>query len=109
MSNLIKTHDETVFSLENVLKSGGIDKTIIFIHQNYILKIKEGIKKQKEIIKAAEKEVEEKNRLMLEALKEKKIMEKLKERALEEFKSTIEKHEMLQIDEISTNRHRKVL
>jgi flagellar protein FliJ len=107
MANLIKTLKKTFLSLEEALKSGGIDQTIIFIHQNYILKLKENIKRQKKAIEAAEKELEEKNQLMLEALKEKKIMEKLRERALSDFKSKIEKQEMLLIDEIATCRHAK--
>lgn len=107
LSNLIKVLNETELSLEEVLKSGNIDQTIIFVHQNYIIKIKEDIKKQKIIIEQAEKELEEKNHLMLEALKAKKVMEKLKERALEEFKENIQRHEMIQIDEIATCRYKK--
>ena len=107
LTNFIKVLDETVLSLKEVLNSGGIDNTIIFIHQNYITTIKESIKKQKIVIEIAEKELEEKNKLMLEALKALKVMEKLKEKALEEFKENINRHEMLLIDEIATCRHAK--
>ncbi|HBG48452.1 MAG TPA: flagellar export protein FliJ [Cyanobacteria bacterium UBA9971] len=107
LANFIKILDETVLSLKETLDSGGIDNTIIFIHQNYIITIKESIKKQKVVIEIAEKELEEKNKLMLEALKALKVMEKLKEKALEEFKENINKHEMLIIDEIATCRYAK--
>ena len=107
LTNFIKVLDETVLSLKEVLNSGGIDNTIIFIHQNYITTIKESIKKQKIVIEIAEKELEEKNKLMLEALKALKVMEKLKEKALEEFKENINRHEMLMIDEIATCRYAK--
>ena len=107
MSNLVKALNETNLSLEEVLKFGGIDNTIIFIHQNYILKLKEDIKKQKIVIEIAEKELEEKNQLMLEALKAKKVMEKLKEKAQNEFKENINRQEMLLIDEIATCRYKK--
>ena len=62
---------------------------------------------QKTIIEQAEKELEEKNQLMLEALKAKKVMEKLKEKAIDEFKENINRHEMLLIDEIATGRYTK--
>lgn len=107
MSNLFKAFNETNLSLEEVLKAGGIDNTIIFIHQNYIITIKENIKKQKIVIEIAEKELEEKNQLMLEALKAKKVMEKLKEKALNEFKENINRHELIVIDEIATCRYVK--
>ena len=107
MANIVKALDETNLSLEEVLKAGNIDNTIILIHQNYIFTLKENIKKQKTIIEQAEKELEEKNQLMLEALKAKKVMEKLKEKALDEFKENINRHEMLLIDEIATGRYTK--
>ena len=107
LSNFIKVLDETILSLKETLNNREIDNTIIFVHQNYIITTKESIKKQKVVIEIAEKELEEKNRLMLEALKAKKVMEKLKEKALEEFKENINKHEMLIIDEIATCRYTK--
>ena len=107
MANIVKALDETNLSFEEVLKIGNIDNTIIFIHQNYIFTLKESIRKQKTIIELAEKELEEKNQLMLEALKAKKVMEKLKEKALDEFKENINRNEMLLIDEIATGRYAK--
>jgi len=107
MANFVKAFNETILSLEEVLKSGDIDQTIIFVHQNYIFKVKEDTKKQKKVIETAEKELEEKNQLMLEALKAKKVMEKLREKALDEFKENINRHEMLLIDEIATCRYAK--
>jgi len=106
-ANIIQTLENTISGLEEVLSAGSIDQTIIFIHQNYIVKLKGDIITQENVIKKAEEKLAEKNRQMLEALKEKKVMEKLKEKALSEFKSNIERHEMLQIDEIATNRHKR--
>jgi len=107
MSNLVNSLGETTSGLEGVLKTGGIDQTIIFIHQNYITALKKAIQNQKLVIAAAEKELEEKNRLMLEALKAKKVMEKLGEKALNEFKANMNRHEMIQIDEMATCRFKK--
>jgi len=107
MLNLVKVLNETNLGLEEVLQAGNIDNTIIFIHQNYILTTKEKIENQKSVIELAEKKLEEKNKLMLEALKAKKVMEKLKEKAQNEFKENLNRHEMLVIDEISTGRYAK--
>lgn len=106
MANFVRVLNETILSLEETLKSGILDNTIIFIHQNYIIKTKEDIKKQKFIIETAEKELEEKNKLMLEALKAKKVMEKLKEKAAIEFKENIDRQEAILIDEIATCRYK---
>ena len=104
---LIQTLNETNKGLEDVLKSGGIDNTIIFVHQNYLVTIKFNIEQQKNMIKEAEQILEEKNKLMLEALKALKVMEKLKEKALNEFKTNMNRKEMLLIDEIATCRFKK--
>ena len=44
MANIVKALDETNLSLEEVLKAGNIDNTIILIHQNYIFTLKEKAK-----------------------------------------------------------------
>jgi flagellar FliJ protein len=107
MSNLLQELEKTTIGLEKVLNSGGIDNTLIFIHQNYIVTLKREIKLQQQRIEEAEKFLEEKNHLMLEALKAKKVMEKLKEKALEEFKESLNRHDLILIDEIATGRYKK--
>ncbi len=100
-------HDKTRAGLEFILNSGIIDHTFIFCHQNYLSKLDSDIKNQQKLIEKINKELEEKNRLMLEALKEKTMMEKLREKALEEFKKQIEKEDMINIDEIAVNRYKR--
>lgn len=107
MQKLVNILQETISSLEEVLKSGGIDQTIIFVHQNYMTTTKINIEYQKLAIKKAEEELEEKNQLMLEALKAQKVMEKLREKALNEFTANLNRHEMILIDEIATCRYKK--
>ena len=46
---------------------------------------------------------------MLEALKEKTMMEKLREKAQEAFKKEIERQDIINIDEIATNRYKKAI
>lgn len=105
---MYKYLEETTEGLEGILRTGNIDYTLIFCHQNYILKLKTDIKKQHSVIKKVEKELEEKSNLMLEAMKEKTMMEKLREKALDEFKKNFERLDSLNIDEIATNRHKRV-
>lgn len=99
--------EQTQTGLELVLNSGIMDHTLIFCHQNYINKLNGDIQNQHRLIEEVEKELEEKNRLMLEAKKEKTMMEKLKEKAMEEFKKHIEKQDLINIDEIAVNRHKR--
>ncbi len=99
--------EQTQKGLELIIKAGKMDYTLIFCHQNYLSKLDLDIKNQHGLIKTIEKELEKKNKLMLEALKEKTMMEKLKEKALEDFKKYIERQEMINIDEIATNRYKK--
>ena len=105
LKNHIDVLQKTTLSLEETLKSGGIDNTIIFIHQNYMVTVKLNIEQQKIVISKAEEELKEKQRLMTEAMKALKVMEKLREKALNEFKAEFNRQEMLMIDEIATCRY----
>lgn len=99
--------EQTTAGLESIIQRGIIDYTLMSSHQSYILKLKADINNQHRFIEEIEKELEEKNRIMLEALKEKTMMEKLRERALESFKKELERQDLLNIDEIATNRYRR--
>ena len=107
LKSLYKELKQTITGLELIIKSGNMDYTLIFCHQNYILKLKINIKNQHKLIEKIEKELKEKNQIMLNALKEKTMMEKLKEKALGEFKKNAEKLDLLQIDEIAVNRYKR--
>ncbi len=109
LDSIYKDLEKTKKGLENIIQSGVIDHTLTFCHQNYISKLHLDIENQKKLIQEIEKELTEKNQLMLEALKQKTMMEKLKEKAMEEFKRNIERLDMLNIDEIATNRHKKAV
>ncbi len=104
---LYRDFEQTTAGLELIINSGNIDHTLIFCHQGYILKLKQDIKKQHKLIDKIEDELGEKNKIMLEALKQKTMMEKLREKALDKFKKNVEKLDLLNIDEIATNRYKK--
>ncbi len=99
--------EQTQAGLEIIINSSVMDYTFIFCHHNYLSKLDGDIKNQHKLIEQTEKELGEKNGLMLEALKEKTMMEKLREKALEEFKKLIEKEDMINIDEIAVNRYKR--
>ncbi|EKE02466.1 MAG: hypothetical protein ACD_20C00383G0018 [uncultured bacterium] len=105
---LYESENKTRNELETVLKAGTkIDFTTIQCHQNYIGKLKSDIQNQHKIIADIEIELEEKKQEVLQALKAKTMLEKLKEKALKEFKAEVERLDMLQIDEIATNRQKR--
>ena len=107
LDSLYKDLERTQTGLEQLINSGMIDHTFIFCHQNYISKLHADIREQHKLIGEIERELEDKNRLMLEALKEKTMMEKLREKALEKFKKEVERQDLINIDEIAVNRHKK--
>lgn len=109
LDSIRKNLGQTQEGLEKTLNSATMDYTFIFCHQNYIFKLKNDIENQLKLISQTEKELEEKNKIMLEALKEKTMMEKLREKAQDAFKKEIERQDIINIDEIATNRYKKAI
>lgn len=106
---LYTTVNITKCDLENLLSSGNfIDLLSINNHQGYIFKLKNDIINQHKIIADTEVELDAKKNEVLEALKAKTMLEKLKEKAQKEFKFNFEKLDLAEIDEIATNRFKKV-
>ena len=92
--------------LKSVLSSSlSIDPFTINNYRGYIVKLESDIGHQHKVIADVEFELEEKKNIMLEAMKAKKILEKLKEKGLKEFNEKIEKHTMAEIDDIATSRY----
>ena len=103
---LYNTLNNTKIHLETLLEKGAeIDFIIIKSHQDYIQKLHSDIKNQHKIIADTEIELDEKKKEVVEALKAKTILEKLKEKDYKEFIKNFERLDLIQIDEISTNRH----
>ena len=106
---LYNTLDTTKNDLEKLLSTGkSIDLLRINVHQGYMLKLTDDIRNQHKIIADTEVELDAKKNEVLEALKAKTMLEKLKEKALKEFKFNFEKLDLAEIDEIATNRFKKV-
>lgn len=95
--------------LESLLKDGNqINILEINGYQHYISRLKNKITNQHKIISDTEVELEEKKQAVIEANKAKTMLEKHKENKLKEFITNIERLEFVEIDEIATNRHKKI-
>jgi flagellar protein FliJ len=106
---LYETLNKNKNDLEKLINTGNkIDCTEVNNYKNYIDKLKIDIKNQHKVIADLEIEMEEKKQAVLEALKAKTMLEKLYEKALKEFKENIEKLDFREIDEIATNRQRRI-
>ena len=97
-------------NLEALLSAGSnIDLTLIRNYQCYIPKLKEDIRNQHKLIADTEIELDDKKAEVLEALKAKTMLEKLKEKGFKEFLTEIEKADLLMIDEIATGRYKRTI
>lgn len=81
----------------------GITPSAIILYFNFIDKIKMDIEKQKSILKDLEIKIEEKRKELLRALKERKIIEKLREKREREYLEDLNRRERIFLDEISAN------
>jgi len=106
---LYETLKNTKNELELILKAGSsINLLEIRSYQGYIVKVKGQITNQHKIIADTENELEGKKQAVLEALKAKTMLEKLKEKNLKEFIANVERLDFVEIDEIATNRHKRI-
>ncbi len=71
--------------------------------ESYLIQLNEKIDKQKKIIKKKSEAVEKKRRELLKATQEKKVVEKLKERQLENHRKSVRLQENKMIDEVAIN------
>jgi flagellar FliJ protein len=87
---------------------GEISAYLSYFHDFYIVQ-KKMIEQQKRIIGGLEKIVEEKRQHLVEAARETKIFEKLKEKRKQEFKKQMEKLEQKRADEMNLLRFGKTV
>ena len=105
LENLYQTTKESRKSVNKMLKSKeNLDFTITHTFRNYLNKVEEDISLQKRKIKLLEKELDEKNQTVIEALKAKTMLEKLKEKEYKAYIANIEKLDLMEIDEIANRK-----
>ena len=107
---LLKLEKDKLFQLENkrnnvidLYKKGSKDKIFVLElknYNNYLLFIKKTIEEQLLIIKKAEINVEQKREEFINATKERKILDKLKEKHYENYLYEVKQEEQKIVDEI---------
>ncbi len=79
----------------------------LLVYSRYLLKLKGDTLNNRELLRGLQKTESEKRDLLIQAVKERKTYEKLKERQREQFNKEIATLEMKEGDEIGLNSHRQ--
>lgn len=100
LQNLIKEWTELIGELRKMQnKSLHVDD--IARHISYVNQVRENENKQNIIIKQVSEQLEAKRMELLEAVKKRKVMEKLRERHAEEYESAVRAFEQKNSDEMA--------
>ncbi len=83
----------------NTIGRGEIRPADIALYTSYIRRLKEEEQKQNEVVKKVENELEAKRNVLVEAVKERKIIENIREHQFEAYKSEMHKRERKELDE----------
>ena len=84
-------------------QKGNLTASINILYHNFAEHLSENIIKQKKIIVDVKKKVEQKRAVLLEIVKKRKMLDKLKEKGLREYINDLLHTEQKFIDEIATN------
>ncbi|HEU17907.1 MAG TPA: flagellar export protein FliJ [Deltaproteobacteria bacterium] len=83
----------------NTIGRGDIRPTDIALHTAYIRRLKEQEQRQQAVIKTVEHELERKRTVLVETVKQRKIIENIRERRFEEYKAEVHERERKELDE----------
>lgn len=100
LQNIVDTRKKYQINLYNLEKEG-IEITSINFYIRYFGMLENQISYQHRMINIAKEEMEKRRLILLEAVKERKILERLKEKKREQFNYEIGKEEQMESDEIS--------
>ena len=107
LSNLFNKKNSTNdYLIEIYQKSECLNLQEIQNHKDYLVQISVKIQNQENVLKQITALVAEKQKQVHEALKEKNILEKLKEKQSEKHYLEIVQKEMSELDDISISRYR---
>lgn len=108
MGNLKQTQSKILGTLDNIYESGQeLDILEITNYKGYFGRLIVEIKNQEEVIKKTEDLLKVKKLFVTEALKEVKVLEKLKEKQEKEFYKQYEYLQAKEIDDIASTRYRR--
>lgn len=83
-----------------------LDLKDVEIKKNYLFKLAQNMKQQEYLIIQIKQAVTEKQNEVREALKDKNIIEKLKEKQLERYKKEFDRKETAELDDMAINRYK---
>ena len=96
--------EDARLQLKNVLREV-LSMTEIHKRENAVVILKGYVKQQQLVVKRCEKEVEIAREKLTEAMKERKIFEKLREKAFDEFMKEEGRREQKEVDELMSYRY----
>lgn len=102
--NVLNQIEKTRESILNNKNQDIINIGNLRMYNNYLKKIDLDIEEQKELVEVSRQQMEKSQKELVEAMKDKKVFEKLKEKDLKEFLKEEKKIEDKVIDEIVTFR-----
>lgn len=109
LGKLSEIEDEITKTLDSysMSKNGSLDINTMLSYENFLKKLKGNKESQIEIVELYKNRVEECKENFLEARKDKKIFEKLKEKSYEKYMEESLREEQKFIDELSSNMYNR--
>jgi flagellar protein FliJ len=104
LKNLVEERANLIEALRNMQGLKVLAEDIAAL-VSYVEQVREEEKKQKKVITQVKEQVEAKRKELLEAVKKRKVMEKLKERHLEEYEFDMRALEQKDSDEMGAIRY----
>jgi len=109
LKKLEQTKEETNLALIEMYKGEQtFDLNKIQIYKEYLIKLGSNIKNQHSIIKQIEKSLKNKQDEVNEALKDKNILEKLREKQSQKHYKELQQKEAMELDDIAISRYKAV-
>ncbi|MBN2687729.1 MAG: flagellar export protein FliJ [Deltaproteobacteria bacterium] len=101
MERLSRIMEDTMRMMNHLMMigKGDIQPGDIALVKSYIKSLRELERRQQAVIETVKLELEDKRAELLEAVKQRKIMENLRERRFEAYKSEAQKRELKELDE----------
>ena len=103
----IERNHKQVLNGKRTKQSDKLSVAELLVYSRYLLKLKGDALNNRELLRGLQKTESEKRDLLLQAVKERKTYEKLKERQQEQFNKEVTTLEKKESDEIGLNSHRQ--
>lgn len=102
LAELLKEQQQVLAQWEQIQR-GTLSPKIIALYQRHLEYLRRCSYDQRELIAFLDRELEEERRLLLRMSKERRVLERLKERQLEEYRSELMSKEQGFLDEVGNN------